>query len=101
MKLRIQEIACHRNGVAGIGFYAVCFQDGKDHMLATVFPERGAVAVLCLDLIPTKGVAFGENSWRGDQYEDSLRAAIDRWEEQRSADILKAVHRSTKAAKGK
>lgn len=47
-------------------------------MFASVFDARGAVAVVAVEPLsdPAVGVAFGENSWRGDQYEAELRAAI-------------------------
>lgn len=98
----IQEVAWHRNGIMGEGFYAVRFTsdidaddgtfggklkkplyeptDGKKdaNFLAILFDEPGRCAVICLDLIPTCGVKFaGGNSWRGDHYETELRAAIE------------------------
>jgi hypothetical protein len=47
-------------------------------MVASVFDEPGHIAVYRIDYLgnPEIGVAFGENSWRGDQYEAELRAAI-------------------------
>ncbi len=91
----VQEVAFHRNGVGGNGFYAVLFTSdieavtdtrwgnplspGKPgaRFLATVFDEPGSCAVICLDLIESVGVKFaGGNSWRGDQYEPELREAI-------------------------
>lgn len=87
MVKKIHEIAHHRNGVGGNGFYAVRFQTINDgdtltmEMVATVFEEQGNCAVLCLDYLQKDGnatVAFGHNSWRGDTYEKELRAAIDK-----------------------
>lgn len=83
MKLKIKQIAYHRNGVSGLGFHAVLFAvRGKpsEPMLATVFDEPGAVSIIRTDLIESVGVTFGENSWRGDYYENALRAAIAGWE---------------------
>lgn len=50
----------------------------RSRMLGVVFDEPGSVAVLDVALLsdPEIGVAFGANSWRGDQYEAELRAAI-------------------------
>lgn len=50
----------------------------KTRMLGVVFDEPGSVAVLDVALLsdPEVGVAFGANSWRGDQYEAELRVAI-------------------------
>lgn len=94
----VQEVAYHRNGIGGTGFYAVRFtadiepqseEDSKiwntpatagqkdANWLAIVFDEPGSCAVVCLDLIPTCGVKFaGGNSWRGDRFEPELRDAI-------------------------
>lgn len=95
----IQEVAYHRNGVCGEGFYAIRFtadiedldpklvelfgneQPGagqKDaNWLAILFDGEGQCAVTCLDLIAACGVKFaGGNSWRGDNYEPELREAI-------------------------
>ena len=74
--MKILQVAHHRNGICGIDFHAVLFQDSPDgkteNFLATVFPEKGAVAVVGLDRIEQDGVAFGANSWRGDRYEADL-----------------------------
>jgi hypothetical protein len=83
MKIQIKQIAYHRNGVAGEGFYAILFypyRKPRELMLASVFHGRGRCSVIRLDLIEEHGVTFGENSWRGDDYEASLRGAIDFWE---------------------
>jgi len=79
----VQEIAFHRNGISGVGFYAVTFlwqpedATGKEMFLAIVFDEPGECAVVGVDRIGTCGVKFaGGNSWRGDRFEDALRAAI-------------------------
>ncbi len=94
----VQEVAFHRNGIGGNGFYAVRFTSdvpvisekesefvnvpptkGKNNAnwLAILFDDPGSCAVICLDLIPTCGVKFaGGNSWRGDNFEPELREAI-------------------------
>lgn len=48
-------------------------------MAGIVFDGPGRVAVLdVVKLVdPSVGVAFGENSWRGDQFEGGLRSAIE------------------------
>jgi hypothetical protein len=80
MKISIQQIAHHRNGVGGEPFYAVtftCTEDGETrNMIATVFPSPGAVAVYDRDLLAAGNILFGENSWRGDVYEPALRRVI-------------------------
>ena len=96
----VQEVAYHRNGISGKGFYAVRFtsdieeDDGtlggrippvhptvaaheSANWLAIVTDDPGECYVICLDLIPTCGVKFaGGNSWRGDHYEAELRNDI-------------------------
>jgi len=74
--MKIEQLEYHRNGVSGIGFHAIIFTCKEGHMVATVFPERGAVSIISLDRIEEYGVRFGANSWRGDHYESDLRAAI-------------------------
>ncbi len=74
-RLKVNEIAYHRNGIGGEGFYAVTFTCPENgDMVATVFDEPGCCAVLKLSELPV--VTFGINSWRGDHYEDELRGAI-------------------------
>jgi hypothetical protein len=117
IKIKIVQVAYHRNGIAGEGFHAVIFETKQERcvcgafaslvrthatgkrgcmnqsdeghppfqivtdtlrMVATVFDGPGRVAVYQIDLLmdPAIGVRFGENSWRGDQYEDQLRQGI-------------------------
>ncbi len=87
MDIDIQEIAYHRNGISGLGFYAIRFRwqpddaEGKENFLATLFDESGACAVIGLDRIDSQGVKFaGGNSWRGDHFEGELRKAIENGE---------------------
>ncbi len=87
---RIIEVAYHRNGVSGRGFNVVTFYGsaatgmaGK-RFLATLTDTPGECYVVCTDLLPTCGVAFGEgNSWRGDEFEPELRRAVEEWDEKR------------------
>lgn len=74
----VRQVAWHRNGVGGTGFHAVLFDNpGKGLMVAIVFDEPGCCAVLKVEPLSTAvGVAFGENSWRGDVFESALREAI-------------------------
>jgi len=83
MNLKIQECSFHRNGVGGLGFYAIRFQwkpddaDDPENFLATLFDEAGACAVISLDRIEKCGVAFAQgNSWRGDHFEKELRRIV-------------------------
>lgn len=79
-KIKILEIAHHRNGVGGEPFAAIRFK-GKDdggterEFMAIVFDGDCRTAVICTSLIPELG--FGEgNRWRGDVYDQALRQAI-------------------------
>jgi hypothetical protein len=98
--VRVTQVVYHRNGIAGEGFYLVRFRWDDEgcarDMLATVFPpppaesgpdegepdwlgrnrefHRPHVAVLDEGMLPN--IAFGQNSWRGDEFADALYAAI-------------------------
>ena len=78
MKQKLINIAYHRNGVSGTGFYAVTFTDENcGNMIASVFPEDGHVAVYCLDKLPE--ITFLKNSYRGDYFESFLRNEIKKY----------------------
>jgi hypothetical protein len=77
MKIRIQAIDRHRNGVGGAPFHVVLFYDDNEGpMLAIVFDEKFHCAVLHRDKLAAGDIAFASNSWRGDRYEPRLRDAI-------------------------
>ena len=71
----------HRNGCSGEPFWAILFQDAdqKGTMIATLFHgHEGHCAVYNVEELRNGNVAFGRgNSWRGDHYEDQLRALVD------------------------
>lgn len=76
-KITVSQVAYHRNGIGGEGFYAVKFNDPEHgDMVASVFDGHGQVAVYQIDLLKSEGIVFGVNSWRGDHYEGQLREAI-------------------------
>ncbi|HWG42664.1 MAG TPA: hypothetical protein VN688_07750 [Gemmataceae bacterium] len=80
MKLTIDSIACHRNGICGAPFEVVLFEDqGPEgsRKIAILFDEPHYCAVLDLAKLASGDIAFGSNSWRGDNYESSLRRAIN------------------------
>lgn len=67
------RVRYHRNGCHGESFHLVEFEDHVQRkrahrLLATVFETRGCVAVVC----PDKPLL----RWRGDIFEDELRAVI-------------------------
>ncbi len=83
-EIEIQECSYHRNGISGLGFHAIRFRfkpDDSDHpenFVATLFEEQGACAILSLDRIDNRGVAFARgNSWRGDHFEEPLRKYVE------------------------
>jgi formylmethanofuran:tetrahydromethanopterin formyltransferase len=87
----IEQIAGHRNGIAGAPFHVVTFtflvagEAARRPMVATVFEQAGAVAVFDRAALGRGEIAFGGteggcNSWRGDSFEADLRAAIVAWE---------------------
>ena len=87
MKLKIIGTAHHRNGVQGAPFDVVLFKDaGKagDRKLAVLFDEPHHCAVLDVVKLAAGDIAFGSNSWRGDDYEPHLRQAIENAEGGRS-----------------
>ena len=95
-RVEVKQIARHRNGVGGEPFHVVLFLDkdqpatpglggkNRDLFVGIVFEQRGEggavnsgrVAVLNVGRLIDGDIAFGSNSWRGDQYEDVLRRAI-------------------------
>jgi hypothetical protein len=80
MKLHIENIQNHRNGVSGAPFHVLLFRDPDEgRMLGVVFQQEYHVAVFNLDKLALGNIAFGVNSWRGDRYEPFLRTAIKRW----------------------
>lgn len=77
MKLAIEQIEHHRNGICGAPFYVVLFRDDDaGRMVGIVFEKASHVAVLNLEKLAQGNIAFGDNSWRGDHYEPHLRSAI-------------------------
>ena len=72
MKLNIIDIASHRNGICGTPFAVVLFEDGGaegSRKVAILFGEEYHCAVLDVAKLAAGDIAFGSNSWRGDNYE--------------------------------
>ena len=87
MKLTIIDIARHRNGVCGAPFVVFLFKEtGRDasRKVGIVFDEPHHCAVLDVAKLAAGEIAFGLNSWRGDEYEPYLRQAIEQAEGGRS-----------------
>ena len=92
MKIRrIISIARHRNGVSGSPFDAIIFRDigsGDSIKLGIVIDEPSYCAVLDIAKLAKHDIAFGSNSWRGDEYESALRKVIAEREKAIEADAL-------------
>lgn len=84
MKLTIIDIAHHRNGVSSEPFDIVLFNDRSENkgrrMVGILFEARGHCAVMDVVKLAEGDIAFGSNSWRGDNYDPYLRAAIEEHE---------------------
>lgn len=81
--LQILNADFHRNGVGGAPFKVALVDDPSDGdvKLVIMFEEKYHTAVLSLDkLIQNEDIEFGSNSYRGDQFDDELRAEL--WEEE-------------------
>jgi hypothetical protein len=79
MKLKIIDIALHRNGICGAPFHVVLFADQDpqgSRKVAIVFEKDGHCAVLDIAKLHAGDIAFGSNSFRGDNYEPNVRLAI-------------------------
>lgn len=77
--LQIMNADFHRNGVGGAPFKVALVDDPNDGdvKLVIMFEERYHTAVLSLDkLIQNEDIEFGSNSYRGDRYDDELRAEL-------------------------
>ena len=87
MKLKILDIARHRNGVLGAPFDVAIFKErGREGSLKVgiLFEEPNHCAILDVAKLAAGDIAFGSNSWRGDDYEPYLRQVIEQAEGGRS-----------------
>ena len=79
----ILDISFHRNGICGAPFHVVLFDDIGDEAsrkVGIVFDEPNHVAVLDVAKLADGNIIFGQNSWRGDNYEPELRSATAKHE---------------------
>jgi hypothetical protein len=93
MKLTIERVAYHRNGISGQGFYVVCFIKSAEPgepaapMVGVVFQRRGHVAVFDRAKLAQADIFFAQgNSWRGDNFEPALRQAITDYDDSAGRD---------------
>ncbi len=84
MKLKIVNASYHRNGICGMGFYAILFkdleEDKKDLMVASLFDESGYCSVYSVKELVKENIAFANgNSFRGDRFEGELRPLLKKF----------------------
>jgi len=89
MAIEIREVARHRNGVAGLPFYVVLFNDtdaGMFNQLAMIDEDGKDCRVINAGLVVTGGhigQQIGMNTWRGDCYLSDIHDAMaddDQWD---------------------
>ena len=89
MTIEIRDVAYHRNGVAGLPFYVVLFNDtdaGMFNQLATIDEDGKDCRVINAGLVVTASEIGTRhmNTWRGDRYLSQIRdamASIPVWQE--------------------
>jgi hypothetical protein len=77
--LQIISADHHRNGVGGEPFRVALVDDPNDGdtKLVIMFADKYYTAVLSLDkLVQSEDISFGSNSYRGDMFDDALRAEL-------------------------
>jgi len=79
VNVTIVSASYHRNGIGGLGFYAILFDEAEHgRMIASLFDQPGACAVYTLEGLNAGNIMFAHgNSWRGDVYEEVLRPALE------------------------
>ena len=76
MKIDIIDIANHHNGISGAPFTQVVFQAGETTKIAILFEAAKHIAVFDLKAPEHGRPRIGTDSFRGDYFEQPLRAAI-------------------------
>lgn len=75
--IRVLKQARHRNGIAGEPFTVAIIKDvDGSKKLVVMFEQEAHTAVFDLALLAEEVIEFGENSWRGDEYESKLRETL-------------------------
>ena len=81
-KIKIRKMARHRNGISGEPFHVLLFSSKEiSNGIAIIFKEASGlnpmVAILDLDKAATGDIAFGSNSWHGDEFSDQIRLTLE------------------------
>lgn len=90
LHITIVDASWHRNGVCGVGFWAILFDERDEgRMIASLFDEPGYCAVYQVGELAKGNVKFaGGNSWRGDRFESALRPALEAWEKKQGTNRI-------------
>ena len=109
MKIKINNIQYHRNGICGEPFYVINFDDKEiGNMIGVVFPEydekkdeykvgfNPKVAVFKTDLLAKGNINFGENYFRGDHFSDPLIKAINKRNKKTMKDYMGSIQKNSK-----
>ena len=78
-RIRLIDTAHHRNGICGAPFHVFLFDDTSDEntrKLGILFEKPHHCAVLDVAKLAEGSIAFGVNSYRGDNFEPALRRAL-------------------------
>lgn len=81
MAIEIREVAYHRNGVSGLPFWVVLFNDtdeGMFNQLATIDEDGKDCRVINMGIamFGRIGQDVGMNTWRGDYYLQKIKEAM-------------------------
>jgi hypothetical protein len=80
VRIRVVDWDYHRNGISGAPFHVVLFDDVDDEnsrKIGILFDARHHCAVIDVVRLSAGIIGFGFNSYRGDVFEPSLRAALN------------------------
>jgi hypothetical protein len=95
----LKSIAYHRNGICGLGFHVAIIQeddgDGPREMLVIRFSkesDKDTGQVVCaafdLKLLDVRDIAFGSNSWRGENYVEHMDRMIKNYEKKENERVF-------------
>lgn len=79
LRIRVTDWDHHRNGISGAPFHVFLFDDIDDEnarKVGILFEEPYHCAVLDVAKLAEGSIAFGVNSYRGDNFEPALRRAL-------------------------
>lgn len=93
MKTKLLSTSHHRNGITGDPFDVSLFIDEDGSTKVSVDFGGSSFAVLQVDKLAAGSVAFGDNSWRGDNYAGTIRALAKKAEDSFSPDSLYIRHK--------